>query len=411
MGEAGVAGPVDRRVIAARNATYAAFAVNGMMLVGFLSRIPDIRESLDLTPGTLGAALLAVSAGAMIGLPTAGRLVRRFGGARVVVAAGAVMSVGLLIIGSAITVVHSLPVLAVGFFVAGLGNGVYDVAMNLQAALVERRLGRSIMPRFHAAFSVGTVIGALLGALASGFDFSLLAHLAAIVVLFLAVARRLRRDFLPDGTPVSDDPAAAGSGRSEWTRPRTLLIGVIVLAAAFTEGTANDWLATALAEGYDLPRWLGVLGYAVFLTAMTVGRILGTGLLDRYGRVAVLRVLFGCAIVGALLVSLGGPVLAFVGAAIWGLGASLGFPVGMSAAADDPERASARMSVVATIGYTAFLAGPPLLGFLGDHVGMLRALLVVGFTAVLALVLLPAAREPDRGDRAFAVGCREVSDS
>lgn len=393
-GDAGMGGTARGDVIAARNSVYAAFAINGMLLVGFLSRIPDIRRTLDLSPGSLGAALLAVSAGAMIGLPISGRLVSRFGSSSVLVTAGFGMSVGLLVIGTAISVLHSLPVLVVGFFVAGLSNGIYDVSMNLQAALIERRLGRSIMPRFHAAFSLGTVVGALIGALASGFQVPLLAHLAVIVALYCALTGWFRRAFLPDER-LGDDQRDAG-GRSEWTRPRTLLIGLIVLAAAFTEGTANDWLATALADGYDLPPWVGVLGYATFLIAMTLGRVLGTGLLDRYGRVAVLRVLFGCAIIGALLVSFGGPVLAFAGAAIWGLGASLGFPVGMSAAADDPERASARMSVVATIGYTAFLAGPPLLGFLGDHVGMLRALLVVGVTAVFALLVLPAAREPER---------------
>lgn len=126
---------------------------------------------------------------------------------------------------------------------------------------------------------------------------------------------------------------------------------------------------------------------------MTVGRILGTALLDRYGRVTVLRVLFTAAIVGCLLVVFGGTVLAFIGAAVWGVGASLGFPVGMSAAADDPARAPMRLSVVSTIGYTAFLAGPPLLGFLGDHLGILHALLVVGAVSLAALLVIPVARE------------------
>ena len=147
--------------------------------------------------------------------------------------------------------------------------------------------------------------------------------------------------------------------RSAWLEPRTLMIGLVVLAAAFTEGTANDWISVAFSEGYDLPRWAGVLGLAAFLSFMTAGRLLGTRLLDRYGRVPVLRVTFVMAAVGSLMVIFGGTVLAYVGAAIWGVGASLGFPVGMSASADDPARAAARMSVVATIGYTAFIAGPP----------------------------------------------------
>ena len=109
------------------------------------------------------------------------------------------------------------------------------------------------------------------------------------------------------------------------------------------------------------------MALAVFLTSMTAGRVLGTGLLDRHGRVPVLRALLALAAVGCLLVVFANATLAFVGAVLWGLGASMGLPVGISAAADDQRGAARRISVVSTIGYTAFLAGPPLLGWLGDH--------------------------------------------
>jgi MFS family permease len=184
--------------------------------------------------------------------------------------------------------------------------------------------------------------------------------------------------------------------RAAWREPRTLLVGVVTLVAAFTEGTANDWLAVAFVDGYRHPAWAGVLALALFLAAMTTGRVLGTGWLDRYGRVPVLRATYLLALCGAALVVVGGPWPAFLGAALWGLGASLGFPVGMSAAADDPARAPARVSVVSTIGYAAFLAGPPLLGFLGDHVGVLRSLTVVGAVVLLALLVVPAVRAPER---------------
>ena len=204
------------------------------------------------------------------------------------------------------------------------------------------------------------------------------------------------RQFLP---AFDDSPTGAtgstGRARSAWLEPRTLLIGLMVLAAAFAEGTANDWMAVAFVDGHQLDNALGVVALAVFLSFMTAGRILGTGLLNRYGRVLVLRAMFAAAVLGCLLVVFGNPVVAFIGAAIWGVGASLGFPVGMSAAADDPVRAPLRISVVATIGYLAFLAGPPLLGLLGDHFGVLRALLVVGAVSVLALLVTPAAREPE----------------
>jgi MFS family permease len=173
------------------------------------------------------------------------------------------------------------------------------------------------------------------------------------------------------------------------------MIGLVVLAAAFTEGSANDWISVGFVEGHELPRWAGVLALATFLTFMTAGRVLGTRLLDRYGRVPVLQVTFALAALGSLLVIFGNVPLAYLGTAVWGVGASLGFPVGMSASADDPARAGARMSVVATIGYTAFIAGPPLLGFLGDQFTVLRALFAVTAMVALAMAVIPATRKPE----------------
>jgi fucose permease len=319
-------------------------------------------------------------------------------------------------IGLGVDVVGEQWLVMVGLFGLGLGVGVWDVGMNLEGAAVERLLGRTVMPHFHAAFSGGTVVSALIGALMAWLRTPLSVHLLVSAAVIVATCLWAIRSFLPRSLEAQDEPAVAGAEHAEpagagaasgpgrarlgvlsaWTEPRTLLIGVVTLIAAFTEGTANDWVSVAFVEGYDLPTWAGVLAFATFLSFMTLGRVLGTGLLDRYGRIPTLRVMFVAAGVGSLLVVFGGPVLGYVGAAVWGLGVSLGFPVGMSAAADDPERAAARISVVATIGYTAFLAGPPLLGFLGDHYGILRALLAVGALLVIALLALPAVREPER---------------
>lgn len=383
----------------ARAAVFTAFALNGAAFAAFASRVPDLKFQLGLSAGELGLTLLAASLGAVIGLPLSGWFVGRFGAARTMVGAATIQAIGFVGVGVGIDVVHDRVVVAVALFLVGAGNGTFDVAMNFEGATVERLLGRAIMPHFHAAFSGGTVVSALIGAGLSFLHVSIVVHLVGLVVLMAAVLPWLPRAFLPRTAETGDEPVSEKSGmRAAWLEPRTLLIGVVVLAAAFTEGTANDWVAVALSDGYQLPRWAGVLGFAVFLTAMTVGRLLGTGLLDRYGRVPVLRIMFLAAVVGCLLVVFGGQWVAFVGAAVWGVGASLGFPVGMSAAADDPRRAAARLSVVSTIGYTAFLAGPPLLGFLGDHVGVLHSLLVVGAMAVIALLAIPAVRPPARVD-------------
>jgi MFS family permease len=131
---------------------------------------------------------------------------------------------------------------------------------------------------------------------------------------------------------------------------------------------------------------------------MTTGRVAGTVLLDLFGRLPVLWGSMAVAAVGVLLVVLGQVApLVVIGIVLWGVGASLGFPVGMSAAADDPARAAARVSVVSTIGYTAFLVGPPLLGLLGSHFGVLNALLVVSVILVPSALAVPAARKPALG--------------
>ncbi|MBQ1015280.1 MFS transporter, partial [Micromonospora sp. M51] len=176
---------------------------------------------------------------------------------------------------------------------------------------------------------------------------------------------------------------------------RTPLIGQFVLVAAVTEGAANDWLAVAFIDGRDLSEAAGAAVFAVFVVGMTIGRTAGTIALDRWGRVPVISGTIGLAVLGAgLAVLAGSGPVAVVGVALWGLGASLGFPVGMSAAADDESHAAVRVSVVAVIGYTAFLGGPPLLGLVGDQVGTLRALLVVPLLLLPTLLLVPVLRPP-----------------
>ena len=385
----------------AKLATFAFFLLAGVAFASWASRIADAKIELGLSAGALGATLFAMSVGSVLALPLTGRVVEKFGVVRTIRAGMLVSLVGAVVVGLGVDTFDSRPIVMAGLFLLGIGVGGWDVAMNLEATDVERHLGRAIMPHFHAAFSGGTVVTALLGSALSWAEVPILVHLTVIGVLVAAAGLWALRYCLPHEATAAGATAArkASTGerqKSAWTEPRTLLIGVVVLVAAFTEGTANDWLAVAFHEGHHLPTWAGVLAFATFLTCMTVGRIVGTSVLDEHGRVPVLRVCFTLAIIGSAMVIFGNAWLAFVGAAIWGVGASLGFPVGMSAAADDQTRAAARMSVIATIGYAAFLAGPPLLGFLGDHWGVLKSLTVVGAGAILALLIVPVTREPQR---------------
>ncbi len=379
----------------ARTGNLIVFTAMGVMLATWMSRLPDVKDTLGLTPGALGLLILSMSVGAIVGLPIAGRLLIRFG-SRHIVRLGLVLSLpGLLLAAVGVSAHWPLAVIMAGLALVGFGSGIWDVAMNLEGTVIEQALGRSIMPWFHAAFSGGTVAGALITVLMIALDIPLLPHViglsiaCAIATLWGTAAYLAAKT---DSDSGSQAPKQTENGRSAWMEPRTLLIGVMVLAAAFTEGAANDWMAIAFVDGHDTSTAVGVIGLAVFLIFMTAGRIIGTSILDRYGRVPVLRALFGCALAGSVLVVFGSTPLAFLGAAVWGLGASLGFPVGMSAAADDPRRAAARLSVAATIGYGAFLLGPALIGFVGDYVGVLRALTIVGLVSALALLVVPAAR-------------------
>jgi fucose permease len=342
-----------------------------------------VRDTLELSPRSLGLVLLAIAIGSVVSMPLAGLVVARLGTGGTIALMACFTAGGL---STAALGVHVgvLPVV-IGLFFLGLGNGTWDVAMNVEGAAVEHGLRRAIMPRFHAAFSVGTVIGALIGAAMVALGVSATAHLLGVAVLVLVSGPAAVRGFLPgmEHGHVHED----GSRRSPlvaWTEPRTLLIGLFVFTAAFTEGTGNDWLGVAVIDGYHAQAAIGALTFSVFLAAMTAGRWFGPALLDRAGRVTTMRLLAGVALVGLALVVFGGSLpVAVAGAALWGLGASLGFPVGMSAASDDPRRAAGRVSVVASLGYVAFLAGPPFIGFLADDVGTLR-----GLTATAGLVAL-----------------------
>jgi MFS family permease len=371
--------------------------LNGFGFASWASRIPEVREGLSLTNAQLGLLLLVLSVGSVTALPTSGALVHRFGVARIVQLGVALDVLGLVGAGVSADVVGSV-VLTGAFLVSyGVGVAVWDVAMNVEGAAVEHGLGRSIMPRFHAAWSVGSVSGALLGAAAVGIGLPMVWHLSGAAAIMVAIAIPGTRSFLRShgDEPADGDGAAAEPALlAAWLEPRTLLIGVMMLSLALTEGIANDWLAVALIDGYDVAHWVGVAGFGLFVTMMTLGRFFGPNLLDRHGRVPVLWATMATAGVGVLLIVYGGSVaLVAVGIVMWGVGASLGFPVGISAASDDPARAAARVSVVSSIAYAAFLAGPPVVGFIANHVGTLHALLFVSLLLIPSALVVPATRE------------------
>ncbi len=381
-----------------------AFGAAGFGLASWASRIPQVKVRLHLDPSQLGLVLLSIAAGSVLSMPMAGPLVARYGSRRVVMATGLLGGVGLAVV----AVGYRIGVASVvaGLFCWGVAAGTWDVAMNVQGALVERRLGHSIMPRFHAGFSFGTVAGALGGAAMVALGVSVTVHLAIIGVIVGVAVPLFARDFIPDvaesGTPTGaagpaeQEPGAARETLGAWREPRTLIVGLFVLAFAFTEGTGNDWISLATIDRHHVAPALGTLVFATFLGAMTTLRWFGPAALDRYGRVPVVRSLAVVAVFGLVLFVYGpGIEVAFIGSLLWGAGTSLGFPVGMSAGADDPAFAAARVGVVSTIGYCAFLGGPPLIGFLGQQLSVPHALDAVIVVMMVAVLIAGYVRAPE----------------
>ena len=258
---------------AATRATYVAFAVNGFAFASWASRIPQVQERLGLDPSELGLLLFAIAAGAVIALPSSGPVVGRFGSRRAVAATAVLGGAGLVTVAAGYEI--GVAPVVVGLFMFGFANGTWDVSMNVQGAIVERGLGRAIMPRFHAGFSLGTVAGALVGAAMVALDIGVTPHL---LVVGVAVAASGAVRGPSASSPTSDEPSGSSATQDSltaWREPRTLLIGVFVLAFAFSEGAGNDWISVAVIDDYGADPRVGTLAFAAFLAAMTGGRWVG----------------------------------------------------------------------------------------------------------------------------------------
>ncbi|MBM9506232.1 MFS transporter [Streptomyces sp. KK5PA1] len=367
------------------------------------SRLPQIRARMGLDPASLGLMLLVIAAGGALVLPPAGRVVGRIGPRRAVSAVAVLVGAGLGVV--ALGYALRSPLLMAGLFLQGAATGIWDVAMTVHAAAVERRLGRPVMPRFFAGFSLGTVAGASLGALMTAWRIPVSLHIAAVAVLVALATPAAARHFLPElpgSAPRTAGPhrAMAPLGPAPWRDPRTPAIGLIALAFAVAEGAGSNWISLTVIDRHHATAAVGTLTYAVFLAAITLGRWFGPAVIGRLGRPGALRAAAAAAATGVVLFAFGpGAWAAVAGVLLWGGGAALGFPVALSAGADEPVRAADRVGVITSIGYGGFVGGPPLIGFLAGRTGLAPALLVVAVLMTGSAALAGAARRDPRADR------------
>ncbi|MFD4785919.1 MFS transporter [Streptomyces sp. NPDC058459] len=391
------ASPRARETTNAVRSTHLVFALLGLAGATWASRLPQIQERMNLDAASVGLLLLFLAAGGLVALPLAGPFVARTGPRRAVTTVAVAVGAGLGAVASGFALWP--PLLLAGLFVLGTATGFWDVAVSVHAAALERRLGQTLMPRFFAGFSVGTVAGACLGALMTVLRVPVSLHIGAVGLLVAVATPAAVRHFLPRTalTSPSSPGEARGSWATAWRDPRTVLLGLVALAFALAEGAGGNWISLAVIDRHHTTPVVGTLAYAAFLTAVTLGRWLGPLIVGRLGRPGALRAAACAACLGVVLFTTGaGLWTGFAGALLWGAGAALGFPLGLSAGADDPAHAAARVGVITSIGYCGFACGPPLIGALADRTGLAHALLVIAAVMATSLVLAGAARATPR---------------
>ncbi|MEV0597711.1 MFS transporter [Streptomyces sp. NPDC050315] len=354
---------MERSLRHGRVATFAYFALNGFVLGMWVVHIPAVEHRAGISHAVLGWLLLLLGLGAFAGMQIAGPLTDRIGARTIVPLSAALCSAAVVLPGLATNVWA----LGAALLLLGFGNGCLDVSMNAHAVQVERGYGRPVMSAFHATFSIGGVLAALVGARTLSWGWSPAATLGAVALLGLAVAAPAARGLLrsarttPDTKKTSSRTGAAPRSR---TPRRIWLLAALALMLMLCEGVANDWSVLHLRDVLDAPPATAALAYGAFSTTMTIGRLLADRVAGRFGAVAVLRYGAALAALGMTVAALSPWIpLALAGWAVFGAGLSGCIPQLFSAAGHaDQEAAGVNVSRVAGLGYLGMLAGPAVIG-------------------------------------------------
>jgi MFS family permease len=384
---------IPARAPAARRAVKALFFMNGALFATWAARVPAVQASLSLSNGQLGLALLAMSLGAVVAMPLAGWLSAHIGSDRVSKISAPVYC--------ALLPVLVLAPNAVGFglalFCFGAFHGALDVAMNAQAVAVERHYPRPIMSSFHALWSLGGLAGAAMGGVLAAAGLKPLAHFTLATVLLGAVA------WIAAPYLLGVERRKAGGPNIEFAAPtfrlpsRALLaLGVVALSVMVGEGAMADWSAVYLRNHMGTQDSLAAAGYAAYSIAMATGRLVGDRLAEQMGPVKLVRIGGMIAALGLLAaLTVGHVAVALAGFACVGLGFSTIVPLVFSAAGRKPGVAPGMaVASVTTLGYLGFLAGPPVIGFAAELLGLRGALGIIVATSLLVVVLAPTLRPP-----------------
>ncbi len=387
------------RLSRARTAVGVCFFVNAVLYANVVPRLPEVKAELGLSNSSLGAAIAAMPLGALVAGLSAAALMRRFGSARVA-------SRGLVVLALAVFAVAIAPnwgVLAAAFLVAGALDAIVDVSQNAHGLRVQRLYQRSILNAFHGIWSIGAVAGGLLGSVAAGLEVPLVWHLGGVAVVFSAGALAINRAMLP-GADDSDrvEPAAAEAHRPVPTgrsarraaMPALAALGVLAACGAFVEDAGASWSALYLRTELGAAAAVAGLGFVALQVAMTVGRLTGDRVVDRFGQRRVAQV-GGILIAAGMGLALAVPSIptTLAGFALAGLGVATLVPAVYHAADELPGLASGSgLTVINWLLRIGFLVCPLVIGVLADATSLRIALLTVVAAGIITVLLGGALR-------------------
>lgn len=363
------------------------FILTGFISATWIARIPAAADRLDLSTASLGTLLLFVGAGSITAFQIVGRLIERFGSARVATVLGVIAALSLC----GLALAPNAIALGFGLFIYGFAFGGTDVAMNAQGVEVEKRLHTTIMGSLHGFFSLGALGGAAVGAGVASLGIGLTPHFMAVSLLGVVVVLWANIGQIPDTAVIQEH--AEKKGPRFALPPKSLqVLGVIAFCAALGEGAMADWSGLFIHNDLGGSEGMAAFGFAVFSTTMLIGRFAGDRVIRRYGRVPVMRVAGIVSSMGMLVALLPHSVVAAViGFAILGIGLSVVIPIAYSAAGSTPGIPSGRaVAAVATIGYTGFLAGPPVLGWVAKLISLQGALMLIAVALLMIAAMAPA---------------------
>jgi fucose permease len=370
-------------------AIFTAFGIQGIFFATWVSRTPEIQKLLSLSTGEMALFALVLALGSLAGLLLGNTAVPLFGARKSIVLCFVASAVILPVLGFS-AVQHNL-LLAIGTaFFYGVTMGAGGIASNIEGATIDSRSHRNILPSLHGAFSFGTLIGAGLGTffivlgVGVGIQFSAMAVISIVAAIvtarFIPADSGMRQHADMTTTEIRIIPSKK-ERLAVWREPRTRRVALIGLSFTLAEGAAATWLPISLVNAGLTPAEAAAC-FTVFVAFMTVGRLGGGLVVDRYGRSRVLVAIALIAAAGIILVMLTDVInLPYLGSALWGLGCSLGFPLCITSITEDPRLAHSRVSVVFLTGNFGSLAIPPLLGGIGQFIGLFAA-----FTIPVALI-------------------------